>query len=142
MKQQILVIDSSVAIKWLHQENEDDIDLVDRIMKKAQNNLIELVMPELSKYEISNALLYKKLELPILLRLCERFYTLPLKFIPEDLSVAEMTMEIAYQNNMTYYDASFIALAKKMSGSLVTANQKHQKKKIKGIKILALKDYW
>jgi len=59
MKQQILVIDSSVAIKWLHQENEDDIDLVDRIMRKAQINSIDLVMPELSKYEISNALLSK-----------------------------------------------------------------------------------
>ena len=55
----IFVIDTSVALKWLHKMNENYLVQADSIMKKAQENEITLVMPELAKYEIGNALLYK-----------------------------------------------------------------------------------
>lgn len=137
----ILVIDSSVAIKLLYQLGEDNLSQADQIMKNAQEKGTILVMPELARYEIGNALLYKNLELPILQRLIERSYVLPIRFIPEDLATAQLTAEIAHTNKVTYYDASFISLAIILKADLVTANPKHQKKKMAGLKVISLKDY-
>ncbi len=137
----VLVIDSSVAIKLLYQLGEDNISQADLIIKNAQDKGTTLVMPELARYEVGNALLYKNLELPILQRLIERSYVLPIRFIPEDLVTAQLTAEIAHVNKITYYDASFISLAIMLKADLVTANPKHQKKKIKGLKVISLKDY-
>lgn len=136
-----LVIDSSVAMKLLYQQNEANISQADLIIKNAQVKGTNLIMPELARYEIGNALLYKKMELPILQRLIERFYVLPILFIPEVLNVAQLTAEIAYIHKITYYDASFMALAMEQKANLVTDNPKHQKKKINGLKVLSLKDY-
>ena len=93
----IFVIDSSVALKWLHKMNENYLDQADSIMNKAQESRVTLVMPELAKYEIGNALLYKNLELPISLRLIERFYVLPIQFMPEDITLAQITIKIAHK---------------------------------------------
>lgn len=136
-----LVIDSSVAIKLLYKQGEDNLLQADLIIKNAQEKGITLIMPELAKYEVGNALLNKKLELPIFQRLIERFYVLPIQFIPEDINIAQLTGEIACMNKITYYDASFISLAVMLKADLVTANPKHQKKKIPGLKVISLKDY-
>lgn len=137
----MLVIDSSVALKWLHKINENNLSQADLIIRNAQENRILLCMPELAKYEIGNALVYKNLELPILLRLIERFYVLPIQFIPEDLNLSQLTIEVACKNKITYYDASFISLAEKLHADLVTDNPKHQKQKISGVKVISLKNY-
>ena len=137
----ILVIDSSVALKWLHKMNENYLTQADSIMKKAQENGITLVMPELAKYEIGNALLYKKLKRPILLSLIKQFYILPIKFIQEDLTLAKITIKIAHKYKITYYDASFMALAANLKVTLVTNNPKHHKKNIENIKVVELKDF-
>lgn len=137
----ILVVDSSVALKWLHKTNEDNLSQADLIIKRAQENGILLYMPELAKYEIGNALVYKNLELLILMRLVERFYVLPIQFISEDLNLSQLTIEIAHVNKITYYDASFISLAEKLHADLVTDNPKHQKLRGKKLKVISLKDY-
>jgi len=137
----IFVIDSSVALKWLHKMNENYLDQADSIMNKAQESRVTLVMPELAKYEIGNALLYKNLELPILLRLIERFYVLPIQFMPEDITLAQITIKIAHKYKITYYDASFMALAIKLKTTLITNNPKHQRKNIENIKVIELKYY-
>lgn len=137
----ILVIDSSVALKWLHKMNENYLTQADLVMKKAQRDESILIMPELAKYEIGNALLYKNLELPIIIRLIEQFYVLPIKFIDEDIIIAHTTVEIAHKYKISYYDASFIALAIKLKATLITSNPKHQKKNIEGIKVIDLKDF-
>ncbi len=137
-----LVVDTSVAIKWLNKDRENFLDRADNIIRKAQTEEIVIVMPELSKYEIGNALLYKNSDLPLLETVIEDFYNLPIEFIGEDLEIAQKTVEIAYKNNITYYDASFISLAEKLKAVLVTDNPKHQKK-FPGvlIKVVNLKDY-
>lgn len=68
------------------------------------------------------------------------FYSLPIKFIPDSLKLSTLISKICAQNNITYYDDSFIALAKQEKAALITDNPKHQAK-VKGIKVIALKDY-
>lgn len=137
----ILVIDSSVAVKWLNNQDELFVIQADKILKDVQKEKACIIMPELAKYEIANALLHKKMLLPNTLGSLATFYSIPIEFIPQDQKQTQSAIEIAYANKITFYDASFMALAKERKAKLVTDNTKHQGKAITGFKIVSLKDY-
>ncbi len=138
MKQ--IVADSSVIVKWINQIDEKLLEQADKLLTDAQSDSITLLAPELSKYEIGNALLKKKLDLPLAYESLVTVYLLPITFIPESEELAKETYRIAQRAGITYYDASFIALAKQESASLVTDNPKHQSKTTE-VKIKPLSDY-
>lgn len=135
-----LIIDSSIGVKWLNQQDEGYLTQADKILKDAEKGKRYIVMPELAKYEIGNAVLYQSPNSDLVNIALEKFYDLPIEFVPQDLTLATLTMEIAYKLKITYYDASFLALAKKLKAPLVTANPKHQKN-ITDIKIIPLSKY-
>lgn len=136
-----IIVDSSVAIKWINSQDEDFLKQADKILKDLQDKKIEIIMPELAKYEIGNALLNKGMSLIETQTVLEKFYEIPIIFIVEDNNLAKKTIDIAKTSNITYYDAAFLALTQKIGGVLITDNPKHQKKKIKNLKIKILKDY-
>lgn len=137
---QVIIADSSVIVKWLDDQNEPRLEKAAEILKDAQNNKIILYAPGVSRYEIGNALLKKKLEITLAQDTLTTAYELPVIFVPETEKLANLTYEIAFKNHITYYDASFIALAKQLDATLVTDNPKHQAK-VKGVKVVPLKDY-
>ena len=142
MKSKIpLVIDSSVAVKWLNRQDEDHIDMSNKILKDAQEGKTHLIMPELAKYEIGNALLYKNMPLQNTLGSVATYYGIPIEFVPQDQQQAQGAMAIAFDNKVTFYDASFMSLAIENKAKLVTDNPKHQSKKISGLKVISLRDY-
>lgn len=136
-----LVIDSSVAVKWLNNQEEENIKQADKILKDVQEKKFYIIMPELAKYEVANAILNKQMSLQNTMGSVATYYHIPIRFIPQDQQQAEDAIQIAYENGVTFYDASFIALAKEQKADLVTDNPKHQKKKIAGLKVVSLKDY-
>lgn len=136
-----LVIDSSVIVKWLHQEDELYLDQADRIIKDAQSGKITLLAPELAKYEVGNALLLsKKVILEDVKISLTSLFSLPIQFTTQVEENAYETYKIAQQAGITYYDASFAALAKQENATLITDNPKHQAKEF-DIKVITLKDY-
>lgn len=135
-----LVVDTSVTVKWINQINEDLLTQADQILADVQAGSIRLLAPEISKYEIGNALLHKKLDLPKALDSLGTIYQLPVTFVSETEELAQSTFKIATESNITYYDASFMALAQQENAILVTDNFKHQGKSA-GIKVIPLKDY-
>lgn len=138
---QKLVIDSSVMVKWLHQENEQFIDQADAIIDDAKKNQVELLAPELAKYEVGNALLVKKKLTPEQAKtLLGSLYSIPIRFIYESEDIANETYKIADKAIITYYDASFLSLAKKYGAVLVTDNVKHQGKASE-VKVIPLAKY-
>ena len=139
-KTQKIVVDSSVIVKWLNRDNENYLDQADKILKNCQADKITLYAPELAKYEVGNALLNKKMELPQTKSSMATLYSLPINFVKLDEESAQNTYDFADQLNITYYDGVFLTLAKKIKGILVTDNPKHQKS-IRDIKILPLEDY-
>lgn len=137
----ILVVDSSVIIKWLSKDNENHLDFVDKILRDAQNDRVVLIAPELAKYEIGNVLLYsKKLTSKQGRIVLTQFYNLPIKFVSESEELAKQTYDLAFSLGVTYYDASFISLAKQYNATLVTDNIKDQGKASE-VKVISLKDY-
>lgn len=136
-----LIIDSSVIVKWLNQTNEERLQEADRIISDARQGKITLETSELAKYELGNVfLLSKSLTIPEAKTTLSSFYTLPLKFHNQTKELALITFKIAKEANVTFYDASFLALAKQENAVLVTDNPKHQSK-IKGVRVIALRDY-
>src|SRR3989344_1858162 len=141
MTTQKVIIDSSVILKWLSNDNEKYIDVADKILQDAQKGKIELLAPELAKYEVGNVLLYSKKLSPKQARIIfNKFYNLPLSFILESEKLANETYNIASKLGITYYDASFLSLAKQNEAILVTENIKHQGKTTE-IKVISLADY-
>lgn len=142
MKRKTLVLDSSVIVKWLNSQNEIFLEQADKILKQLEKGKVEIVVPELVKYEIGNAVLNKKLTLPETKSCLATLFAIPINFVPLDLEAAQRTMEISSELNITYYDASFLSLAEKLEAVLVTDNPKHQKKKTEEkVKVIAIKDY-
>ena len=135
-----VVVDSSVTVKWLNQIDEKLLGQADKLLSDAQVGSVNLLAPELSKYEIGNALLKKKLNLPMAYESLGTVYQLPLTFVPESEELAKQTYKVALQDKITYYDASFIALAQQEDATLVTENIKHQGKS-KKVKVVSIKDY-
>ncbi len=137
----LVVADSSVTVKWINQIGEQLLEQANTLLVQAQAGLISLLAPELSKYEIGNAILKKRLTLPKAYESLETAYQLPITFIPQSEKLSKETYNIAQKYGITYYDASFIALAKERKADLITDNPKHQNKKISGLKVVPLKDY-
>lgn len=135
-----VVVDSSVTVKWVNQIDEGLLNQADKLLTDAQTGSINLLAPELSKYEIGNALLKKKLDLPNAYEALGTVYQLPITFVSETEELATQTYRIAQEGNITYYDASFMALAKQENAVLVTDNIKHQGKNTE-VKVKSLNDY-
>ena len=68
------------------------------------------------------------------------FYKLPISFIEDSAALSEQTYILAAKAGVAYYDASFLALAQQLDGTLITDNIKRQGKP-QGIRVKAVEDY-
>ncbi len=135
------IVDSSVIVKWLNTTDEEDIDAANNLLTDAVDGKIELLTPELAKYEIGNVLLKRKQLTPNQAYISlTTAYALPITFVTESEDLARESFSLAYNNDITYYDASFLSLAKYYKATLVTENIKHQGKS-PDVKVKSLKDY-
>jgi len=137
---QSVVVDSSVVVKWINSQNESHLQQADKLLKANQRGELKLYVPELTKYEVGNVLWKKGLDRPTAKASLATLYSLPLNFVSQDEIQAKETVEIAIENGITFYDASFITLAKYLDTPLITDNPKHQKKNM-GITVIPLQDY-
>ena len=135
------VVDSSVIVKWLNSTDEENVRDANNLLSDALEGKVELLAPELAKYEVGNVLLKGKQLTPQQAYISlVTFHALPIEFVSETEDQAKDTYLLAYNNKITYYDAAFLTLAKEYDATLITENLKHQGK-ASNIKVTALKDY-
>ena len=136
-----IVADSSVILKWLNQKDEKYLNQAENLLNDVRSGAVELLVPELAKYEIGNVLLVaKKLSSSQGNEVLDLFFSLPIQFYNQTQPLAETTYAIGRKLGLTYYDASFISLAKQENAILVTDNIKHQGKTSE-IKVIPLSKY-
>src|SRR3989338_5679398 len=123
-----LVVDSSIIVKWLNQTKEQNLRQADKILQDARRGEIELIAPELAKYEVGNVLITKGLTANEAETSLSILYAFPITFITESQDIAKQTYSLADRLRITYYDASFMSLAMQYNAILVTENIKHQGK--------------
>lgn len=136
-----IVIDSSVILKWIYKENEKYLEQSESVLKDIIEGKIQPFAPELAKYEVFNVLLKsKKLSYLEAKEAINFILNTPIGFVALAQELAYDTYQIGLDAGITYYDASFVALARAEGATLITDNPKHQAK-IKEVKVVALKDY-
>ncbi len=121
------VVDASIILKWIiGEDKEPDRDKALEILKLWTEGHIELYAPALWKYEVGNFLgrimpesAREQMQL-----------LLDLKIHDVDLSWEAITycFELMEKYRVTFYDASYLASARDLNATLVTADEKFARK--------------
>lgn len=118
-----LVSDANVVVKWFIEEEHSDKAL--KLRDMHVNGEILIAAPELLPFEILNTLkysnLFKKEELK---NAALSISSYGIELHPLRGKLAEKTVEIAVEKDITIYDASYIALAITLNTKLYTADRK------------------
>jgi predicted nucleic acid-binding protein len=120
---QKVVPDASVVIKWYNLENDTEAAL--KLRRDYATHKINLTAPLVLAYEVANALRYSP-----------DFGTEDAKIAVKDLldmqisfeqlseSQARRAVELAFNYGITFYDATYVALAETEETTLYTADEK------------------
>lgn len=121
------VVDASIIVKWFVIEENSDKAL--KIRDKYVEGELKIIAPELITFEILNALKYKELfNEEELKEISEALQAYSFSLYPLKGEYAEKTVEVAVKNNITIYDASYVALAIMRKTQMYTADEKLIKK--------------
>jgi predicted nucleic acid-binding protein len=133
---QLLIIDNSVLSKPLF--NENGAAKVRKLLNLKDNFKISIFVPEIFRYEFFNAATRKKgasVAKKAYNKITERQFSI----ISFESDLIEMTSRLMTKYpKITFYDASYHALAKAYNGIFVTADEKYYEltKKEGNIKLL------
>lgn len=138
-RKNVYVLDASVMVKWLFQEEEGS-DLALKLRNDYFEGKLELVVPVHSFFEVSNTV---GLKLPDLaLSFLSQLFVLGLDEYQLNLSIASKAFELLKKvSGVAFYDAIYHALAMKLGGTFVTADEKYFQKTKHLKQVMLLKDY-
>ena len=122
MEKTKIVVDASIIAKWFLIEKYSDEAL--KVRNDYIKGLIEIAVPSLLEYEVLNALKYSGAytteELKKIGRALNNYNFTTYQLQGE---LKQHTIQIAEENNVTIYDASYIALAETIKTKLYTADE-------------------
>lgn len=133
-----LVVDASVAVKWLIPEEYSQQAL--KLLKMLAEGVTELHAPLILKYEVYNALRTyvsrKIITAENAHRLSRIFSQIELRYHEPSWNVLQVSLKQAIEYGITVYDAIYITLAQELDATLITAD-KHLCQRIKNINVKA-----
>ncbi len=120
MERQKKVLDASVLVKWFAEEV--DVDKAIKLRDQHINKEIEILMPEFSFLEISNALYNKKKNEKEIFQANTDMFNLQLDIVhlTEELMKKAINLSITYK--VTIYDALYAAIAQFHGAPFITAD--------------------
>ncbi len=120
------VVDSSVVFKWYRQPGDEAyVEQAVSVLQHYLEGNIEIHVPDLLFYELGNILRFKEIfSSKDGLTILKETFALDLQIYPLTLSLAEEAYRLAREYQITFYDASFLALSNLLQASFVTADQK------------------
>ena len=117
------VVDASIVVKWFVEEEDSDKAL--KLRDRYVDGELRIAAPELLIFEVLNALHYKKLFSESELKeVSEALEAYSLNLYPLKGDYAEKTVEVAFKNDITIYDAAYVALAMIRGTHMYTADEK------------------
>ena len=134
------VLDSSVIVKWFCEEEYTHLAI--KFRDGYAKGDVDIALPDLVIYEISNALRYnKKLTQEDVINSVNSIIDLGIDIIVPTKKVIESAIYLAFECDITLYDAYFVGLAKELGFEFVTADEDFYKK-IRNLKFVRLlKDF-
>ncbi len=138
----MIVLDTSVILKWYLYEEDSDKALYYRT--EYLNKLIDITVPDLILYEVSNALRYNKNYIINDIKLVvESIFLSKIKIVSPTVELINQAIEFANYFNVSIYDSTYLALASSLDFQFITADEKFYKtiiSKNKNLKIKLLKN--
>lgn len=133
-----VVIDTSVIIKWF--ADEEDSGKARLLLNRWWNRDLEIVVPELLIYEVTNALSFgKRVPKTLISKVIRDFLLAMPQIYIVNPNTIDLCLKYVFEHGLTVYDAVYVALADMLKVPLVTADTKHHRKKISK-NIVYLKD--
>jgi len=117
------VLDTSVIYKWyVEEENtEKALSLRDDFVKRG----IETVIPDFLFHELANSLRYNpKIEREEVEETIDNLFELGLETVLTTPTFTKNALKIAYDYQITVYDALYITLAQNLEFEFITADKK------------------
>jgi len=120
-----IVVDTSVLIKWFKTQNEELLREAAQLLEEVERRPVEVHVPALLLYEVGNILLLKtRLGMAPLNDTVERLEALPFVVAPPATPLLKRALRLGRELSITFYDASFLALAVELDCPFVTADQR------------------
>lgn len=136
----VIVPDASIILKWVLPPNISPYqNLALNIRNAANKGEHKLLVPPLWRYEVGNTLtrLISKNSFK-LITLCE---SVGLIEIPADNDWLKQAISLVQKNKVSFYDASYHALAIRESGIFITADEKYVRKILDKTHVKLLKEW-
>jgi len=120
-----IVVDSSILIKWFKTKDEELPMEAQSLLQEVMNRPIEVHVPALLLYEVRSILLLKtKFKPPAVESALERLEALPFTVAPPATPLLKRAARLGREFDLTFYDASFLALAVELDCPLITADRR------------------
>ena len=118
-----IVPDASVLLKWvLDADDEPFVEEAHAVLQAWLDDEVGLFLPNLWTYEVGNILCLKRPEDASSLLTALQELTIPIT--PMDRDLTKTTTTIAIAHRVTFYDASYLAVARRHEATLLTADEK------------------
>lgn len=118
-----IVVDTSVLIKWIKTKDEELLVEARRLLRQVETKSINVHVPALLLYEVGNILLLKtNLDPSELEKAIDALEALPFVVAPPATPLLQCAARVGKEFILTFYDASFLALAVELDCPLVTAD--------------------
>lgn len=124
MKGHPLVVDTSVALKWLKPQGEVHVEAATALLEQHHAGSVVLHAPTHLLLEVMNALWSHRATAAQIVRAVRLLRQLHLVFVESDLELLGRAAELAVEHRITAYDALFAALADDLGCELVTDDRK------------------
>ena len=119
----IVVVDASVVLKWFLDEPDATYALTLRQRHLAGDTL--LVAPDLLLYEVGNALRFKRdFTLPAIQAALSDVLHFQLDLVAPTEPLFHQAAEFSHRSRLTYYDCCYLAVARTLGATLITADQR------------------
>jgi predicted nucleic acid-binding protein len=117
----MIILDASVVVKWFSEEEytEKALEIRERIRRGEER----VIVPDLLLYELANALNYNpNFNVNDVSDALKSIFDMDLDIVTPLPEIINLAITIAFEYTITVYDAFYIALAKDLRFSFITAD--------------------
>lgn len=127
MEKEALVLDASVIVKWFC--DEEYTDIASEIRDKFLRGNLDIFVPELMFYEVSNAVRYNKaFSEEDRIQIIEDLFSVGFNVIASNKEILSIAMKLAVDTNTPIYDNVYLAVGRLKNCHFITTDKEYVNK--------------